>query len=51
MRVPLSCFAAAGVDLGGVEVPFTLVTSGPLALTVSAVSLQPRPRGIAIPCP
>jgi beta-glucosidase len=51
LRVPLSCFVAAGMDLGAVEVPFTLVTAGHFGLTVSEVSLQPRARGAVASCP
>ena len=51
LSVPLSCFSAAGADLGSVVVPFALETSGPFGLTISEVRLSPRTAGPAPECP
>ncbi len=51
LSVPLSCFTAAGADLGSVVVPFALETSGPFSLTISEVRLAPRTAGSAPECP
>ena len=51
LSVPLSCFIAAGANLGAVEVPFTLVTAGRFAVTIDEVSLRPRTGGATTTCP
>jgi beta-glucosidase len=51
LSVPLSCFTAAGAELGSVVVPFALETSGPFGLTISEVRLAPRTAGSVSQCP
>lgn len=50
--VPLSCFAAAGADLGKIEIPFALSTSGPFTASLARIRIEAgaarRPE--AIPC-
>jgi beta-glucosidase len=50
LSIPLTCFTAAGADLTSVVIPFTLETPGRFGLTVSEVSLAPKPRN-PLPCP
>lgn len=45
LSIPLSCFAAAGVDLAQVVAPFAVETSGPFGLTISDVRLAERTPG------
>ena len=42
LSIPLSCFSAAGADLGSVVIPFAVQSSGRFAVTISEVSLQHR---------
>jgi beta-glucosidase len=51
LAVPLSCFAAAGADLGNVVIPFAIETSGRFALTISQISLQQAAAQAAAKCP
>jgi beta-glucosidase len=51
MSVPLSCFSAAGADLGSVVAPFALETSGRFGLTIAKVRLAPKSRAPVPPCP
>jgi beta-glucosidase len=50
LSVPLSCFSAAGADLGSVVIPFAVETSGSFAITISDVSLQQK-SAAAAKCP
>jgi beta-glucosidase len=49
--LPLSCFSAAGADLGSVVVPFALETSGRFGLTLADVRLAKKVPGPVPPCP
>ncbi|MEP6886359.1 MAG: glycoside hydrolase family 3 N-terminal domain-containing protein [Gammaproteobacteria bacterium] len=51
LSIPLSCFKAAGADLGAVVAPFVLETSGRLELTIAEISLAQDPQPGRIPCP
>ncbi len=49
--VPLSCFAAAGADLGKIEIPFALSTTGPFTASLARIRIETgaakRPEAIA----
>jgi beta-glucosidase len=49
--VALSCFSQAGAELGAVEMPFVIATSGSFEMTLSEVSLQKASAGEPRPCP
>jgi beta-glucosidase len=49
LRIPLSCWSAAGANLQDVEVPFAVATAGKFGLTIAQVRLAPT--GAAAPCP
>ncbi len=51
LSLPLSCFAAAGADLGQVAAPFALATAGHFGLTISEVSLAAKAPGASPRCP
>jgi beta-glucosidase len=51
LSIPLSCFTAAGADLGNVVIPLAVKTSGRLALTISEVSLAEKTANPAPTCP
>jgi beta-glucosidase len=50
LKLPLSCFAAAGANMGRVTAPFVLSTAGKLAMRIGDIRLE---TGIddATPCP
>ncbi|MBS0387233.1 MAG: hypothetical protein JSR15_02040 [Proteobacteria bacterium] len=45
LKVKLSCFRDAGVDMGHISSPFTLRSSGGFALSILAVQLSTDPAG------
>lgn len=51
MRIPLSCWTAAGADLKDVEVPLAVATSGTFGLTLAEVRLASKRMGAAARCP
>jgi beta-glucosidase len=51
LSVPLSCFSAAGADLGSVVAPLAVQTSGRFSLTISEVRLAPKNAGPEPRCP
>jgi beta-glucosidase len=51
LSIPLSCFSAAGADLGSVVAPFAVETSGRFGLTISEVRLAPKNAGPVPVCP
>jgi beta-glucosidase len=51
LSMPLACFAAAGADLGRVEVPFALSTAGRFGVTISEVSIGHGNPSSASKCP
>jgi beta-glucosidase len=51
LSVPLSCFSAAGADLGSVVAPFAMETSSRFGLTISEVRLTPKNTRAVLPCP
>jgi beta-glucosidase len=40
LKIPLTCFAKAGADLGRVTTPFAIQTAGRLALSVANIRLE-----------
>jgi beta-glucosidase len=51
LSIPLACFAAAGADLGHVEVPFAVSTAGRFGLTISEAGIRERNSRSASKCP
>jgi beta-glucosidase len=51
LRVPLSCWSAAGADLKDVEQPFVLATSGRFGMTIADVRIEPRGESGKVHCP
>ncbi len=51
LSIPLACFAAAGADLGSVEVPFAVTTAGRFGMTVAEVGIVQEKPGSASKCP
>jgi beta-glucosidase len=51
LSIPLACFAAAGADLGSVEVPFALSTAGRFGLTISQVRIGQGNSSAVSKCP
>jgi beta-glucosidase len=51
LRIPLSCWSAAGADLKDVEVPFAVATAGKFAMTIAEARLAPRRAGAGVRCP
>jgi beta-glucosidase len=51
LSIPLACFAAAGADLGRVEVPFAVSTAGRFGLTISEARIGHGNSGSAAKCP
>jgi beta-glucosidase len=49
LKIPLACFAKAGVNLGHVTTPFALQTSGRLELSVANIRLESGMDGVT-PC-
>ncbi len=49
-RIRLRCFAEAGADMGHVDSPFVLTSTGPMAVAISEVRLVSADDGQA-PCP
>jgi beta-glucosidase len=41
LKIPLSCFQAAGADLTSVSTPFLLETNGDFAVSISGIALAP----------
>ncbi|MBY8848333.1 glycoside hydrolase family 3 protein, partial [Saccharothrix sp. MB29] len=50
VRVPLSCFAAAGLDAGKVDTPFLIATGGAFDATFTGVRWVPGADAGATPC-
>ncbi len=46
LKIPLVCFARAGVDLGHVSTPFALETAGRLSLAVANIRLESGTDGV-----
>lgn len=51
LRIPLSCWTAAGADLKDVEVPFAVAATGDFGLTLAEVRLASKRAGAAARCP
>jgi beta-glucosidase len=49
LKVPLSCFAQTGADLGHVTAPFALATAGPLTVRLANIRLETGTDGL-MPC-
>ncbi|MFT7839922.1 Hsp70 family protein [Saccharothrix sp. BKS2] len=50
VRVPLSCFTAAGLDAGKVDTPFLIATGGAFDATFTGIRWVPGAGAGAIPC-
>jgi len=48
LSIPLACFAKAGLDVGKVDVPASLTTTGGLSLTVSRLALGSSGAGLMV---
>jgi beta-glucosidase len=51
LSIPLACFAAAGADLGSVEVPFAVTTAGRFGLTISEAAIRRKNSNTVSKCP
>jgi beta-glucosidase len=51
LSIPLACFAAAGADLGSVEVPFAVTTAGRFGLTISQAAIRRKNSNTVSKCP
>ena len=51
LRVPLSCWTAAGAHLQNVDAPFSVTTTGRFAVTIADVRITPRADRAALKCP
>jgi hypothetical protein len=49
--IAMSCLRTAGAELGSIDVPFSVETSGKFGLTIADVRLTPNAQLAHAPCP
>jgi beta-glucosidase len=49
--VPMACMKTAGAQLGRIDVPFSVESSGKFGLTLAEVRLTPHAQAVRAPCP